>query len=312
MDQRPTEFDRIRDIAAQQNGLVRSTQLKACGVGDAEIRRHLRHGRLMRAFALHGVYLVPALAPRRASLLLRAQAVQLAMGPEAVIAGHTAAILWGMQGTPAEDRDIIVVALPNAPSRRGTPGVQVARGAVAPGEITFKDGVRVTTPERTLRDSVLETDRETAVSLMDSAINLGLVGAERLPELQSANKGRKRQRCTAHWWGLADGRAQSPLETRIRLLCGDAGIPPDALQRPLALPGGHTVFGDLWWDSGPLLVEADGAGSHAGPSGIFRDQHRQNALLAAHPGLKLLRFSWKDLSSPGAVVSTIAAALARP
>ncbi|MDA2809467.1 type IV toxin-antitoxin system AbiEi family antitoxin domain-containing protein [Nocardiopsis sp. RSe5-2] len=304
-----TGFDRVRSMAAQQNGLVRAAQLRECGLEEAAIRHHLRRGNLTRAFGLHGVYLVPALVSLRSSYLLRAHALQLSMGPGTVLAGRTAALLWGIQGVPYREQDTLVVWRPTSHSRRDMSGVQVLRGTLDPEDVMSKDGVRVTSPERTLRDTVLCTDRDIAVSLMDSAINLGLVRADRLPALEAANKGRMGQRRTAPWWRLADGRAQSPLETRIRLVCVDAGLPPDDLQHPLLLPGGQNIFGDLWWDTGPVLVEADGANSHAGPSGLFHDQHRQNALLAAYPGLKLLRFSWKDLSSPNTIVATIANAL---
>ena len=47
-------------------------------------------------------------------------------------------------------------------------------------------------------------------------------------------------------------RAESPLETRVRLLATDAGYPPDELQLPERDAYGQVLgFGDLaWWLSG--------------------------------------------------------------
>ncbi|PSK99018.1 putative AbiEi antitoxin of type IV toxin-antitoxin system [Murinocardiopsis flavida] len=295
--------------AAAQHGLVTRRQAFFQGLNDTGIKRLLREGRLQRWHP--GVYAVRALTGEGSAagdLRTAVMAAQLAIGPAAVAVGPTAASLWGMQGLAARDGGPVHVSVPGS-ARFLLSGVAVNAGAVHADETVRRAGIRITTPGRTLRDTVLSTPREVAVSLMDSARNGGMLSEAEFASLRSANAGRRGQRASAPWWALSDPRAQSPLETRIRLICTDADLPPDDLQHPLRLPGGRsTAYGDLWWDRGPVLVEADGAGPHSRPDALFRDRHRQNALLHAYPGLRLLRFSWRDLRHPRALVAEIARA----
>ncbi|GAA3747254.1 type IV toxin-antitoxin system AbiEi family antitoxin domain-containing protein [Salinactinospora qingdaonensis] len=302
----------ILATAGRQYGLITRSQALRHGLDDTRIRTLLRRGEWRRCHP--GVYAVACLPVDTGSdegrLRVMAFAARLAAGPTGVVCGPTAARLWGMRGLARWDRREIHLAFPGATRCPVMPGVRTNKRAIAHTEIHAADGLRMTTPGRTLRDVVLEVDRETAVSLMDSARNLGLVGDAEFARLPRGNTGRRGNAASAAWWRLSDTRAQSPLETRVRLVCVDAGITPDGLQHPLPLSGERTtLYGDLWWDAGPLLVEADGAEPHSRPQTIVGDRHRQNALLNAYPHLKLRRFGWRDLDHPAAIVATITHAL---
>src|SRR5699024_12356115 len=89
---------------------------------------------------------------------------------------------------------------------------------VAPEEVTTLAGVlRLSARGRRLRDSRLSVDREAAVCLMDSALHQGLIEKGLVGALILANRKRKGCVRSRRWWPLADGRAESPLETRVRL-----------------------------------------------------------------------------------------------
>ena len=95
------------------------------------------------------------------------------------------------------------------------------------------------------------------------------------------------------WLGLADGRAESPLETRGRLRCHDAGMLPDELQAVIRRPDGSTAARvDMLWHEPRLVAEADGAAFHDQPDALFKDRHRQNELAAL--GFTVVRFTWQD------------------
>ncbi|WP_462187506.1 endonuclease domain-containing protein [Frankia sp. CcWB2] len=199
-----------------------------------------------------------------------------------------------------------------------TPGLVVHRGWCDADERRLLSGIPVTTVERTLADLVLDSDRETAVSLLDAALRGG-----HLDDVHRVRAAAARRWGTAErrgWFDLVDRRAESPLETRLRLLLTDAGLAPEQLQWPVwepDVPGQLSPGGsgsapttssagrgrsaglvarlDMAWPSCLLAVEADGAAFHEDPHALFRDRVRQNALLAL--GWRLLRFTWADALS---------------
>lgn len=132
-------------------------------------------------------------------------------------------------------------------------------------------GLRVTGPGRTLRDALPGLDRETAVCLMDPALNQGLVKEEGVEGVSRAMRGRRGCVNIQRWWELADGRSQSPLETRIRLICRDGGSPPDELQHR---------FTDL---DGQVQVAQSEVGGHFDPPPHLRSGPAQHDPESVHP-----------------------------
>ncbi|WP_133740668.1 type IV toxin-antitoxin system AbiEi family antitoxin domain-containing protein [Actinorugispora endophytica] len=298
-------------LAARQYGVVSRDQVMRCGLSDSALRNLVRRGGWTRVH--RGVYRVAGHAPvtERERLLSAVMAAQLTLGPTAFASGRTAARLWGVRGLPPWT-GAVHMTVPVGDARRKVPGIIRRTWATDPAEVVARGGLRATTPRRTLRDTLLDVDRSTAVCLLDSALNQGLVAAEDLPALASANTGRPGCARSLPWWGLADGRAQSPLETRVRLVCADGGVPPDSLQHPFHDARGRLVaIGDLWWRDRGLLVEADGRDPHERPKALLHDRRRQNALELAFPGIRILRFTWADLAFPRYIAHTVRAALAR-
>lgn len=243
-------------------------------------------------------------AAERGGLPSAVAAARLALGPAAFASERTAARLWGIQGLPPWD-GAVHMTFPAAGTPRKVPGITLHTWATDPADTTVLGGLRLTAPGRTLRGTLLRVDRYTAVCLLDSALNRGLVSPADLPGLTAANAGRPGCTRSLPWWGLADGRAQSPLETRVRLVCADGGVPPDDLQHPFYDDHGRLIaVGDLWWRDRRLLVEADGRGPHERPDALLHDRRRQNALTLAHPGIRILRFTWADLTVPRAILAT--------
>ena len=294
-----------RSVAAGQYGVLSRAQVRRCGLAQRDVRRLLCRGAWARTH--QGVYRVRELEGRtaRGRLLSATMAAQLALGPTAFAGAETAARLWGMQGLPLWD-GAVHMTIPGAGTQRKVPGITLHTWATDRAEVTARGGLRLTVPGRTLRDTVLRVDRTAAVCLLDSALNRGLVDAAELPGLAAANRGRPGCRRSEPWWGLADGRAQSPLETRIRLICADGGLPPDDLQHPFYDARGRLIaVGDLWWADRRLLVEADGRGPHELPEALLHDRRRQNALELAHPDIRILRFTWADLRYPSYILAAV-------
>jgi hypothetical protein len=112
----------------------------------------------------------------------------------------------------------------------------------------------------------------------------------------------------------ADRRAESPLESRIRLACIDGLIPPDDLQYPVEDQfGGVIAYGDLVWlkrkrTTKPLIGEADGREPHSRPKALLYDRRRQNAVVGR--ACDVVRFTWGDALKPTYVQYVVRTALA--
>ena len=110
---------------------------------------------------------------------------------------------------------------------------------------------------------------------------------------------------------LADARSGSPLESVLRWLVHEAGLPPPVLQHVVE-DGAAGKVGevDLAWPAQRVVVEFDGD-LHRERRRFVDDLRRQNGLVLA--GWTVLRFSSADvLGRPAWVVATIRRALAQP
>ncbi|QZH62831.1 hypothetical protein K1X22_14760 [Mycolicibacterium farcinogenes] len=159
--------------------------------------------------------------------LLRAHAAWLFAGPDAVISGISAAAVhgtnWLDSGAPAE----IVRANRHAP-----PGLLVHSYALAPDDICRRSGMRVTTVARTAFDLGRLLPHAEAVPTLDALMNKTGLDPEDVWSLARANPGLRGIDRLRQSLFEADGGAQTPLETRTRLLLCYIGIPGLETQIP--------------------------------------------------------------------------------
>ncbi|GAA0808760.1 endonuclease domain-containing protein [Spirilliplanes yamanashiensis] len=189
--------------------------------------------------------------------------------------------------------------------------LQVMRGPIAPHEVHAVAGIAVTSPVRTAADLLLRLPRYPAVAMLDDGLHRGLLTAEALAGVPAMITGRTGAPAARRHIAEADGRAQSPLETRVRLRCADGGLVPDELQHVVREPDGHILaVADLAWLRAGVLAEADGIGPHEGPDAVYSDRWRQNSL--ANAGWRVLRFTWTDTLRADYIPSQVRAALSCP
>ncbi|WP_328426875.1 endonuclease domain-containing protein [Micromonospora sp. NBC_00389] len=179
---------------------------------------------------------------------------------------------------------------------------------VGPGDIAEVAGVRATAPLRTVSDVILQVDRYPAVSVLDSALNQGRITSAQLALIPSLIRGRRGAVAARACLAEADGRAQSPLETRTRLRCVDGRVPPDALHLEIRDDDGYLGIGDLGWRGPRIIAEADGRDAHGSPEAAFADRRRQTRLVNA--GWTVLRFTWSDTLRPDYIPWTVRQAIA--
>jgi len=238
--------------------------------------------------------------------LVRCQAAALLLPPNSAISGDSAAHLHGCDLNHAASPVDVTVT----PQIRPRPGMRVRRAVLDPGDTVGVAGLPVTTLPRTAFDVARWAEPDEAVVTVDAILNLGRVSLEEIstyPARRATWPGALRARNVLR---LAARGAESPMETRLRLLLVRSGLPTPVLQHRLEDDRGSVVARlDLAYIAQRLGVEYDGE-QHFEPRAARRDLRRQNALRSL--GWTLLRFDSDDvLHHPGRLVAQVRAALAR-
>lgn len=298
-------------LAGRQHGLVTTAQCRAAGMSRDRVARATATAGWARI--TRGVYDTDPTPVRSRPLDHRrrrsAWAAMLAFGPRSISVGTCALALLGVAGLPSRLQP--QAALPGGRAALSRDGIEL-RMFDDGMSVQVVEGRFVATPEWALAQAVPELERRNAVAVMDSALHQGLVTPQELDRAHDKARGRRGVARTHAWWDMADGRAESPLETFARLDCADGGVPPDRLQVVLRDDAGRIVArGDLGWSLGAgrwLIAEMDGAEFHDTPEAVFADRSRQN-LLVASGRVVVLRFTARDVAAPGTIAREVRAAL---
>lgn len=294
----------LLELAASQENLLSSAQCLAHGVTAERSATLVRLGIWTRV--TRGVYDVEPKPPSpRSPDAVRRRSVWtalLAYGPESIAVGKGALALHGILGLPLTIP--IEAAVPRGMEHRNRGDLRLRQfdNGLETVEIA---GRRVANIQWALAQAVPELSRGNAVAVMDSALNLGLIDARGLARAHDLARGRLGVARTHDWWCLADGRAESPLETAGRLDCLDLGIPPDDLQVVIQDRNGRFLGrGDMGWkidDDRWLIAEMDGREFHESAAALLYDRRRQNDLVQV---ADVLRFASED-ARLGVVASTV-------
>jgi hypothetical protein len=217
---------------------------------------------------------------------LKIEGARLRLPPGAVFSGLTAAWLHGLD---VEGCDPIEVTIPKGIGVSARAGMAVRRAGLAGRDVVGVRGKRVTSILRTLSDLCVRLSLTEAVVVTDMALHARLVSLHDLAGLRRVV-------------GFAEPAAESPMESRLRMVLVLGGLP-----RPQAQVSLHDGKGrflgrpDLYYPTHRLALEYDGS-THR--SSLVEDNRRQNRLLAA--GIRLLRFTAGDvLQNPDSVTAQV-------
>jgi hypothetical protein len=300
-------YEVVARIALTQDGIVTAAQALEAGLSRTDIR-HLCRRRRWRRLALGVYYVWTDREPSRRALIRAAVA---SLGPRAAAVLETAAELYGIAGMRRTGKIHVSVPVTDPRAQRAAAaGVVVHQLTAGASDLCLVGGIPATTPVATLSGLILRADRYSAVCLLDSALHRCLLGAADLARIPALIRGRRGAVSARRYLAEADGRAQSPLETRTRLRCVDGRVPPDALQVDVRDEDGYLLgVGDLGWLAARVIAEADGAGAHGTPEAVFADRRRQNLFVNA--GWTVLRFTWADTLRPDYIPYVVRDALRR-
>ena len=234
-------------------------------------------------------------------LLLTAVARRLPAG--SAFSGRTA--LW-LHGLDQEHSDPIEVTIPEPSSVGRRAGTHVRRAALSGEEIVLRRGLPTTSALRTVVDLGGRNPLTEGVVAADLVLHAKLVTIAELRTYIAKHRRAKGIARLRRVVDLAEPKAESPMETRLRMLLVLAGLPRPEVQGPIYDDQGHEIARpDLLYRTQRLGLEYDG-GNHR--DRLVDDNRRQNGLVGA--GYRLLRFTAPDVyGSPDSVVMRVRSAL---
>jgi very-short-patch-repair endonuclease len=255
-------------LATLQDGVAGRAQLLVAGLTRDAIRRRVESGALVPLF--RGTYAIG-----RTTVTARgwARSALLSVGDDAAASHRTAAHVsdW------CEPPDEVHISVPRR--LRPRPGLVIHHVMpFAPGDITHKDGLRLTSPLRTLQD--LRNDPGFDRLAAEAHVQ-GDVTREQIERIAPPD---------------SPAPTRSALERAMNRIVTAARLP-----RPLT---GHHIAGhecDFVWPEERVIVETDGYRTHGHRWRFETDRERDAAHAAL--GYVVLRFTYRQLTEEPLLVA---------
>jgi G:T-mismatch repair DNA endonuclease (very short patch repair protein) len=174
--------------------------------------------------------------------------------------------------------------------------------------VVDRRGLSRTGPVRTAVELVRRHGVEDGVVLLDRLVQAGLTDLAAVRAAAAALPRCRGSRVARDVTRLADGLAESPQETRLRLLLHRAGLPAPVAQFRIFDAEGLVARADFAYPERRLAIEYDGLW-HAEPGQFAKDRKRLNRLSAA--GWRVIFVTAADLRYPERLIARLVAELAR-
>ena len=246
------------------------------GLSVARVEDALQNRELRRV--LRGVYVRNDVAETQD---LRVRAAALVMPPHHVLCDRTAAWVHGVDVYRFGELDVLppldTYALRGS-SRSCRAEYAGGQRDLRPEDICEIDGVRVTTPLRTCMDLGCSRPRWRALAAMDAFMRVHDIRREEMWRLLPRYFRRRGVVQLRQLIPLADPRAESVRESRVRLAIEDAGLPRPVPQHWVT-HGGRPVYRlDLAYPHAKVAIEYDGREFHEGRDQVKADRARRQWL----------------------------------
>jgi very-short-patch-repair endonuclease len=227
----------------------------------------------------------------------RAQAAWLWSGRRATMVGHSAAAVLGCAWLPPDGP--VEVSHSRRPAAQGI----INRSyTFADDEVRTVAGLRCTTPARTAYDLGRLLPLPMGVIRVDALLNATGERVAAVEDIASRYPGARNIRRLRKTLELVDAGAESPQESRVRLLLVRAGLPRPVTQIPV---GRRRI--DMGWPDAMVGVEYDGEQHFTSPDDYANDIERLEFLAAN--GWLIVRVSSTQLRyRKGDIISRVVAA----
>lgn len=298
-------------------------ELLAEGHSSEYLRRAVEQGNLVRV--RRGAYAASASpdARQRHRQLIDATLPGLR---DAVLSHHSAAVVHGIElphAVPSRVQVIRTRSSKGGGQRNGVVHTRMVR--LPPEDIECVDGLVVTSRARTVVDLARGMGFDAAVILLDAALRDPAGQGKESTEYRAAIEAVIRRcgrvpgiKMARDALAFADGRAESPLESRSRLMMWRHHLPMPVLQREVLDRNGHLLARlDFAWEEEMLYGECDGQVKYGvllaegqTPSGaVMQEKRRANDLAAL--GWREIRWDDHDVRYPTVLCRRIEDALRR-
>jgi len=206
----------------------------------------------------------------------------------AAFSGWSAAWLHGLDAVPG---DPIEVTIPDSSGGGRRAGLFVCRTALNAEDIVTRRGFPTTSALRTVVDLAGRNPLTEGVVAADMFLHARRVTIGELSGYVARHPGVKGIGRLRRVLEFVEPKAESPMETRLRMLLLLAGLPRPEVQAAVHDDSGRFVGRpDLLYRAQRLAIEYDG-GNHR--ERMVDDNRRQNGLIAV--GLRILRFTAVDV-----------------
>ena len=277
----------LTDLAADQDGLLTSAQLRMHGVTNWAQRRLIAEGWMFRlaprVYALRGS---PDTHRRRLRCGL------LCLGERSWVSFEAAAALHRLDRSRPHAVEFTIER-----SRRPAvlPFAVHTTKRLDPIDHVVVDGFRVTSATRTVFDLALARAHPHRIeAAIDSAIHLQLSSPETLTRRLEGLRGSGRWGCRLVEEMIVDSGGHTHLERRFLELVRESGLPTPRKQVVFRAGGRHVARVDFFFQEFDVVVEVSGQKGHASPSERARDAQRRNELQDL--GVRVFEYTFDDVT----------------
>jgi hypothetical protein len=248
----------LEDVFADHNGIATARQLLAT-MTDRALARRVRAGEIFRV--CHGVY-----SARPPDTTSRLRALDLLSDVPIVACMSTAAAMYGFD-TEQDGRTHI---LDPGVRIRTSLGLSVHQRIGAP--LKKFDGRLATAPAWTAIEVARTLKRPRVLATLDAALRSGTCTWPELQQALEEQRGRRGVVAVRELLPLADARAESPMESEMRLVFIDWELPAPELQYEI-----RDLHGQLWrldfaWPEYRVAAEYDSMEWHSNPVAVKHDR----------------------------------------
>ena len=208
-----------------------------------------------------------------ADVTRRLRGLDLSCGEVVAICMGTAANAYGFD---TEETAEIHMLNPMRHQSRSTSGLVVHRRRGAP-LLTVADRP-ATAPAWTAVELARVLPRPRSLATLDAALRSGHCNTADLASTVTAQSGRRGIVKVRRLLPLADGRAESPMESEARLVMIGGGLPVPALQYEIVDGLGRLRRFDFAWPDAMLAAEYDSAIWHGSADALRRDREKLAAV----------------------------------
>jgi very-short-patch-repair endonuclease len=270
---------------------------------DSLLRAHILIPYVRRVYRLAG-------APQSAD---QAMALACAIAPDVVVSFDSAARLWGMRRVGSDGRLHVTIA---GRAHRSIPDAVVHRShRIDPVDIVDGgDGIRITSPPRTLFDLSAKLSDERIHSIVEQLLHSDACTMATLLET-GGRLGERGRPGSARFARVLSERPSglkavaSDLELRLERALLAAGLPRPERQAEVRLRNGQLVHPDFLWRPEAEALEVDHATFHGGKLDQYYDKWRDRQLRLV--GIRVTRVTDQDIAQRlGGVVADVTAILA--